>query len=433
MGQCRAIAGFSLTVLAIGMLGAVPVDVCVEPSFEAAVAVVRLGEHSPAVDLRPVRPARCNTGDGYRLRFVHRGAAVVLVLATPAGERLEREVPWVARAEDGIVALARQGRLGSLAILLDGLVLEDRALRALSPASPPIAADPPLAPPPVARPEATPALTMPEADPAGPTAAPPAPPLAAPAPTRRRARPGPIAARRGGGPPPTPRATRIERASPEGPARPPPPPEPAPFPDGLLADAGPERRRRPSRSEAPGGSATAAASAPADDPTPAEPGLRARVGLGVGGAMRAPSVLGFEATLRVNFAGLLVEVGGQPVTAWELEGRPLEVTAAWAGLGWSPSLWSGAVLEVEGRLLAVVERLTVLRLEIPDAVTRALWDAGIEAGALVSGPMGDGWRMGGVLGVRWMGTASGVLIPEGPRAPLNTWQVRVGLAVDWGP
>lgn len=398
--------------LAIGLLGAVPIDMCVEPSFEAAVAVVRLGERSAMVRLRPVRPQACEAGDGYRVRFMQRGDRVALVLATPAGDRLERAVPWIDRAEDGIVALARRGRLGAVAVLLDGLLVEDRALRAAA-TSPPIAAEPPVAPAPVTA-EAPAAVEPPPPPVPSPIAPTPAAPKPRPA-TRSRA------AQTVGPPDP-----RTARAAPLRTAalaagdvrtaalitRPPPPPEPPPFP------------------EEPAPPPTIEVVAP---PPPAEPGLEPRIGARLGAALRAPSVLGLEVALQLHLASALAEVGGMPPTEWALDTRPLEIAAAWAGAGWVPRLWGGAGLHVDGRLMAVLERWTVLRVGVPGAVTRALWDAGLEIGLGVGGAMGDGWRVGGIIGGRWMATANDVLIPDGPRAALNAWQIRLGFSIDWRP
>ncbi|MEZ4436782.1 MAG: hypothetical protein R3F65_30650, partial [bacterium] len=58
-----------LAALAVLLCGATPVEVCVEPSFDAAVAVVRLAERTPGLRLRPVRPAACGANGGYRVRF----------------------------------------------------------------------------------------------------------------------------------------------------------------------------------------------------------------------------------------------------------------------------------------------------------------------------------------------------------------------------
>ncbi len=420
MGRRTTTTGL-LAVLAIGLLGAVPIDMCVEPSFEAAVAVVRLGEHSDMVRLRPRRPEACEAGDGYRARFVRRGGGVALMLATPAGDRLERAVPWLERADDGIVALARRGRLGAVAVLLDGLILEDRALRAAA-ASPPIAAEPPLAPAPTAveapltvgaSPDAAPEPTPKPAAPQPSAPKPVAPKPVAPQPRMRSAKPEPQDPRTARRAPA--RAAALAARDVRTAAlitRPPPPPEPPPFP------------------EDPAPPPTIAVVAP---PPPAEQGLEGRVGARLGAALRAPSVLGLEVALQLHLASAMAEVGGMAPTEWALDSRPLEIAAAWAGAGWVPRLWGASGLHVDGRLMGVIERWTVLRVGVPGAVTRALWDAGLELGLGVGGAMGDGWRVGGIVGGRWMATANDVLIPDGPRAALNAWQIRLGFSIDWRP
>lgn len=413
------------------LASSVVVDVCVEPSFESAVAVMRLGRHSPGLDLRPVRPERCDAGAGYRARFATRRDSVALVLSTPTGERLERSVPWASRSEDALIDVARRGRLGALAILLGGLVLEDRALRAVEPHSPALASEKP-----VPLPAAQLATVHGSLESRGPQPAPPttvriersrpAAPATEPDPdvrrTTRRAPRVRIASTA---------ARALAQAGPDAPpqprVRPAPPPEPAPFPDD-----GPSPPVAPVRDGgAVGGPGRVRAVTPRRPPsrTEADPHL----GLGLGAALRAPSVLGLEAALQVDAWDLSLEVGMLPPLVWELEGRPLELASAWLALGWSLPTWRTAVLEVDGRVSAVIERLTVLRLELPDAMTRAVWDAGLDASVALLGPMGGGWRIGGRLGVRWLATANDVRIPEGPRAPLNAWQCRVGLVVDWAP
>ncbi len=437
---------------AAGGAGAVHVDVCVEPSFEAAVAVMRLGRHSPGLDLRPVRPERCDDGAGYRARFTERGGRVTLVLSTPTGDRLERAVPWATRSEDALIDVARRGRLGGLAVLLGGLMLEDRAVASAERRSPPMASERLSFARPGVRSDSP---VVPQASPEPPSLAPPAPPSPgrdtrpalestprddAPAPSR------PVRARRA----PTPRiastaAQALARAGPERALdlRPPPPPEPAPFPDAapaLPANGAPDGRTGAAgRSSEPGGRVESGGPGIASDTSPAPTSGRVRseadphIGLEVGAALRAPSVLGLEAALRIEAWDVSLEVGALPPLVWELDGRPLELSSAWMALGWSLPVWRTASLEVDGRISGVIERLTVLRLELPDAMTRAVWDAGLDASVAAMGPMGDGWRIGGRLGLRWLATANDVRIPEGPRAALNVWQCRLGLVVDWAP
>lgn len=214
--------------------------------------------------------------------------------------------------------------------------------------------------------------------------------------------------------------------------RPPPKPEAAPF---ARATPPPEPPSAPFARITP----------PSDRPTPATPALAPptsapaptsalvpTLALALGGAVREPTVLGLELALSLSLGGAIAEVGWQPPTEWDLDGRPLRIDALWLALGWHPRLAGDADTRLDAALTAVVERLTLRRLTV-GAETRAVWDVGVSGDLALSRPVDARWRIGLLVGARWLPTSNDVGIPDGPRTSLNFWRVRAALTVAWSP
>lgn len=413
-------------------------------------AVWRLDERTPSVKLRPQRPDTCPTG-GPRLAFFTHRRGVRVELRTGAGRPLTRTLPWRVGGEP-LLGLARQGRLGAIAVVVEGLVLEERAIRdarrapamvhayeasppepsrparlseaAGEPDSPPAGADPPgERPAPRARPRSVPArrVERPMSRPALRTAS-----------TARRA----SASGASVAPAPSPAAAPIP--SPAIPPRSaawspptgwvPPAPEPAPFPPAATS-ASPRAPQPLAPAAAPVGASAARAEAPAPASTARSAPFELVAFSSV--ALRAPSLTAGELGARLGWGGLRAELGWMPTQSWTLGDRPLESTA-WFGLfGYAIDLVAPGAWRAELTGGVAGEWLTVERLELPDAQTWNRSATGLEAQLRAGRIMGAGWEAGVALAGRWLVTANDVVIPGGPRAPLNTWRLRLALELSW--
>ena len=179
-----ACAALGIASEASAQTAPIAVVLCVDGGDVERDAVSKLSAWVRTAALRATDLDDCDAADrsAYVGRFARRGTVVEFVLQSPEGDRLSRHVPWLLTDERALSSLAIDARLSAFAVMIDGLVIEDRLARAEVPPLPPVlvrrrrtaVTDPiapspaPIEPPPAPRvlPQPPPAPLVPEPIPA---------------------------------------------------------------------------------------------------------------------------------------------------------------------------------------------------------------------------------------------------------------------------
>lgn len=353
-----------------------------DPLSEAAVAVVA----ARVTAARVVPRLRCPVA-GHRVRIVDR-RGTMLELQTPDGRRLRRRLPWLASAEGGWMQTAMADQLGVLAARLAGLLAEAQ----LSAPAGPIAAH-------VAEPPPEP---------------PPATPKPRPASRRRIHR----------SPPARPQKTVVNAAPAHAitPA-PPAPLPPAPPPEGSILSA----------PTAPLVVAAAPTPTVASTARPEAPRARSRwqIGADMGARLRGAAGVAPDTALRVGWRRFMTEIAWQPAVDLNAEGRPLRVEALALAMGVEWPGWRSDRVRLSVPLSALVERLTVQRLDVPSAA-HTLWQGGARAGVRAAFQLTGGWFIEGNLDGR-VTPIGRIQVVDGPELSFNQLGARMGLGLVFLP
>jgi hypothetical protein len=411
-------------------------ELCVErPGLLAAELRDQVG--AARVRPRPLRACRGRPAADYRGQFARASGQVVFGVTTRTGRTLTRAVPWVSRPEGALASLAVRGRLAALAIVIDGLLIEERleqvwtrfAARERSLVELAAAPKPPASNAPEERASTDGALQLASGSRSAPRATAlllPGSPgsLAADEPRMAALIPAP----------PEPEAPAAAPASTEETSKPGPSPSPAP----VAATAS-----RPSPSAAR--SVATPVSAPSAPRAAMErvPAVRAAAGgraslledlalaAQAGGRWRDPEIFGWEVDASLSWRFLFVGAGYQPAASWELEGRTLELTAVPIRAGWRHVLWASRRWLVVLTVAAVVERLTVQRVDLPRSAAHPFWDVGLGSGVVVARRLaGDLWLGLGLDAALYV-PGREVEVPDGPSARLNLVSLRPALTLLW--
>jgi hypothetical protein len=131
IGRSKSAASLALLlILAPSAAGAeerLPVHLCGLTSPDQLAAAVRLDDILATATLVPADPSTCDgPAQVVRIRFVAKGTEQVAVLLDGPVMALERLVPWLVAADEGLRRLVEKGRLTSFAILLEALLAEYR-------------------------------------------------------------------------------------------------------------------------------------------------------------------------------------------------------------------------------------------------------------------------------------------------------------------
>lgn len=143
-------------------------------------------------------------------------------------------------------------------------------------------------------------------------------------------------------------------------------------------------------------------------------------------------MVGMELGGRVGWGRFYSIVAYQPPTDWTWSGRHAESDVMLLTCGWRPVRWRRRPWALDGGVGIGVERLTVRRLDVPDAATHSLFDLGVVAGAVLGRRLGVGpWSVALTGELRWVPTAHELVVPGGSTHRVNIWSAQLGAAIEW--
>lgn len=167
-------------------------------------------------------------------------------------------------------------------------------------------------------------------------------------------------------------------------------------------------------------------------PDPVEPDLQPQLetqfGVGTAARFRTPNFVGAQWQARFVLHGFFIGFELQLPRQWSLQGRPIEMLAAGGSIGWSPVLVNQGDVQagVLGGLCA--ENITLQRLDIEGASGHSFWDAGLLGGLFASFDPFSMLRLRISLEGIWMPLSRKVQIAKGPETEFNTFGLRLGIS-----